>query len=218
MQDASRAELLLELGILRVIRALRLLLGVQVVEVAEELVEAVRGRQELVPIAEMILAELSAHVAERFQDVGDRRILRLQPEVGARQADFGKPGANWRLTGDEGGATGGAALLSVPVGEVAPVPGDAVDVGRAVAHDAVVVHADVEPADVIAPDDQDVRLLLTGHDALLPRACECAGVEMDDSDQFEVLAMRFRHLGAKSAGTMSSLSNSRPTWGGPSRR
>ena len=28
---------------------------------------------------------------------------------------------------------------------------DAIDVGRAVAHDPVVVHADVEPADVVAP-------------------------------------------------------------------
>src|SRR6185503_1691514 len=69
-----------------------------------------------------------------------------------------------RLTGDERGATGGAALLAVPVGEVASLFGDAIDVGRAVAHNSLVVGADVEPADVVAPDDQDVWLLLVvGH-------------------------------------------------------
>ena len=41
VQHAARAVLLLELGILRVVVGLRLLLGVEVVEVAEELVEAV---------------------------------------------------------------------------------------------------------------------------------------------------------------------------------
>ena len=41
---------------------------------------------------------------------------------------------------------------------IAPSLADAVDVGRAVAHDAVIVGADVEPADVVAPDDQNVGL------------------------------------------------------------
>ena len=40
----------------------------------------------------------------------------------------------------------------------APSLGDAVDVGRPVAHHAAVVGADVEPADVVAPDDEDVGL------------------------------------------------------------
>ena len=63
VQHAARTELLLELGILRVVRVLRLLLGVQMVEVAEELVEAVDGRQELVAVAEVVLAELAGGVA-----------------------------------------------------------------------------------------------------------------------------------------------------------
>ena len=42
----------------RVVGVLRVLLGVQVVEVPEELVEAVHGRQELVPVPEVVLAEL----------------------------------------------------------------------------------------------------------------------------------------------------------------
>ena len=35
--------------------------------------------------------------------------------------------------------------------------GDAVDVGRLVAHQAVGVGADVRDADIVAPDDEDVR-------------------------------------------------------------
>jgi len=46
---------------------LRLVLGVEVIEVAKEHVEAVHGRQELVAVAEMVLAELSGHVAERLE-------------------------------------------------------------------------------------------------------------------------------------------------------
>ncbi len=45
------------------------------------------------------------------------------------------------------------------VGEDRALLGDAVDVGRAVAHHALVVGADVPVADVVAQDDQDVRLL-----------------------------------------------------------
>ena len=48
-----------ELRVLRIVGVLRLLLGIEVIEVAEELVEAVVGRQELVLVAEMVLAELA---------------------------------------------------------------------------------------------------------------------------------------------------------------
>src|SRR4030095_16228607 len=57
---------------------------------------------------------------------------------------------------NEGGATRGAALLAVPVGEVRAFFRDAFDVGRLVAHHAVVVGADVPVTDVIAPEDEDV--------------------------------------------------------------
>ena len=40
--------------------------------------------------------------------------------------------------------------------------GDTIDVRRFVAHHAAVVGADVEPADVVAPDHQDIGLLLAG--------------------------------------------------------
>ena len=159
-QHAARAELFAESGIFRVVRILRLLLGVEVIEVAEELVEAVHRRQVRVAIAQMVLAELAGGVAERLEQLGERRVFRLQPEVGARQADLEQAGPKARLAGDEGGAAGGAALLAIVVGEDQAFVGDAVDVGRLVAHHATVVVADVPVADVVAHDDQNVRSLL----------------------------------------------------------
>ena len=99
--------------VLRIVRQFRLFLGVQVVEIAVELVEAVHGRQELVAVAEMVLAELAGGIAERLEQLGDRRVFLLQPERGARQADLGQAGAQAGLAGDERGAAGGAALLGV---------------------------------------------------------------------------------------------------------
>ena len=67
--------------ILRIVGIFRLLFGVEVIEVAEELVEAMHCRQMLVAVAEVVLAELSGGVAEGFHHVGDRRIERPQPEL-----------------------------------------------------------------------------------------------------------------------------------------
>ena len=157
VQHAARPEVLLELRVLRIVRILRLFLGVEVIEIAEELVEAVQRRQILVLVAEVVLAELAGGVAERLEQFGDRRIFRLQADIGAGHADLGQPGADRVLAGDERGAAGRAALLAVVVGEGHALVGDAVDVGRAVAHLAAAVVADVPPADVVAPEDEDVR-------------------------------------------------------------
>src|SRR5262249_7158270 len=56
LENSARTELGLELRVLRIIRMLRLVLGVEVVEIAEELIEAVHGRQEFVAVAKMVLA------------------------------------------------------------------------------------------------------------------------------------------------------------------
>ena len=78
LSDAARPVALPEVGEVlrvRVVRMLGLLLGVEVVEVAEELVEPVLRRQVLVQVAEVVLAELPRRVAERLEELGDRRIL-----------------------------------------------------------------------------------------------------------------------------------------------
>ena len=67
---------------------LRLVLGIEVVKVAEELIEAVNGRQELVAVAEMVLAELSGHVAKRLEQIGERRVLLRQSFLRSRQPNF----------------------------------------------------------------------------------------------------------------------------------
>ena len=66
VHDAARTEPLAELrktSRVRVIRQFRLLLGVQVVEIAVEFVEAVHGRQIFITVAEMVFAELRGRVA-----------------------------------------------------------------------------------------------------------------------------------------------------------
>jgi hypothetical protein len=93
----------------------------------------------------------------------------VQADVGARQAHLGQARADRRLAGQEGRAARRAALLGVPVGEQRAFGGDPVDVGRAVAHHAEVVGADIEPADIVAHDEENVGLAV-GHGVLLHRS------------------------------------------------
>ena len=62
---------------------------------------------------------------------------------------------------------GRAGLLAVIMEEAEALLGDAVDVGRLVAHQAVAVAAEVGDADVVAEDHQDVRLGFALRDNLL---------------------------------------------------
>jgi hypothetical protein len=55
MQHASGTEILSELRVLRIVLVLRFLFGIEVVEIAEEFVEAVQGRKELVTVAQVVL-------------------------------------------------------------------------------------------------------------------------------------------------------------------
>ena len=98
VEHAARSKLLLEFRILGIVGQFRLLLGVEVIEIAEKFVEAVHGRQIFVAIAEMVLAELTGGVAERLQQFGDGRVFRLQSDRGAGHADLGQAGADRVLT------------------------------------------------------------------------------------------------------------------------
>jgi len=162
VDHAARSELLAELRVLRVIVGFRLFLGVQVIEVAEELVKAVGRRQMLVAVAQVVLAELPGGVALLLQQVGDRGRPIGSAVVAAGHADGQQAGPEGMLAQDERGPPGGAALLGVRVGEHRALAGDPIDVGRAIPHDPMVVGTDVVDADIVAPDDEDVRLLLLG--------------------------------------------------------
>ena len=107
----------------------------------------------------MVLAELASGVALRLQRRRDRRVLCLQAQRRAGQANLGQTGAIRVLAGDECCPSGGAALLRVIVGEQHAFSGDAVDVGGPVPHQPVAVAAEVALPDVVAPDDQDIRLI-----------------------------------------------------------
>ena len=106
-----------EIRVLRVVGIFGLFLGVEVIQIAEELVEAMHRRQVLVAIAQVVLPELAGGVTEALEDLRDRGILRFDAERGAGHADLGEAGADRLLAGDEGGTAGGAALLAVEVGE-----------------------------------------------------------------------------------------------------
>ena len=160
LKHATRAEFLAELRVLWIVQVLRLLFGVQVIEVAEELVEAVHGGQMLVAVALVVLAELSGGVALSLEHGGHGDVGLLPAFLGAGQADLGHAGADGDGAADEGRATRRAALLRVVIGEAHAFLGDAIDVRRLVAHHAAVVVADVPGADVVAPDDEDVGLFV----------------------------------------------------------
>src|SRR5262245_23110087 len=113
----------------------------------------------LVAVSKLVLAELAGGVALCLKQPGDRHITVLEALRSTGHADLGVAGAEAALAGDERGAPGRAALLRVSVGESHPFVGDAVDVGRSVAHQAIRVATEVGLADVIAPDDDDVWFL-----------------------------------------------------------
>jgi hypothetical protein len=131
-----------------------------VIEVAEELVEAVIRRQMLVKVAQMVLAELPGGIALLFQKRGDGDVLFLHALRRARHAHLAEAGAKRRLPGDEGRPAGGAGLLAVIVGEHDPFVRDPVDIRRLIANQAKGVGRDVGNADIVAPDGQDVRLVV----------------------------------------------------------
>ena len=113
-----------EILLARVVVHFRLFFGVEVIEVAEELVEAVVGRQHAVEIAKMVLPELAGRVALVLQARGDGHELLRHAGRGAWDADLGEAGAIDALPGDEGRASRRAGLFAVRVGEHHAFPGD----------------------------------------------------------------------------------------------
>src|SRR4030095_6215259 len=107
-----------------------------------------------------VLAEMACRIAQRLQQFGNGRVLRLQADCGGGHADLGQAGAEAALPGDERGTARSAALLAVGVGEAHPLLRDAINIGGAVAHQSVAITAEISDADVVPPDDENVRLIL----------------------------------------------------------
>src|SRR5689334_20697234 len=96
---------------------LRLVLCIEVIEVAEELIEAMHRREELVRVAEVVLAELPRGIAERLEQLGERRIPVGQSLLGARQAHLQQSSSHRALSGDESRPPGSTGLLAIVVGQ-----------------------------------------------------------------------------------------------------
>ena len=124
-----------------------------------KLIETVRRRKHVVPIAQVILAELTGAIAARLQKRGDGGVFLFDSLGCARKSNLGETSSNRRLTRDERRATSGATLLAIPISKERALFGDAINVGRLVAHHALVVCTDVELTDVVTPNHQDVGLL-----------------------------------------------------------
>src|SRR3954451_20947409 len=107
----------------------------------------------------MVLAELAGCITQWLEQLSDGGILGTQPDRGGWQAHFRQSGAKYALPSDERGAARRTALFAVAVGEQHALVRDAIDVGCLVAHQAARVARQVGDSDVVAPDDDDVRLL-----------------------------------------------------------
>src|SRR5437762_8940160 len=90
---------------------------VEVIEVAEEFIEAVDSWQEFIQIAEVVLPELAGRIALRFKRGGNRASLSWYSDLGTSLADRGHACANRKLTHEEVCAPRRAACLGVIVGE-----------------------------------------------------------------------------------------------------
>ena len=85
---------------------------------------------------------------------------------GARQADFEQPRAKTALACQERRSSGCATLLAVGVSEPNALFCDPINIWRLVAHHSIVHEADIELANIIAPDNKNIwffRLCDTTH-------------------------------------------------------
>jgi hypothetical protein len=157
-QNATRTEFGLVSRILGIIRQLGLFLGVQMIEIAEELIEAIHGRQRLVTVAHVVLAKLSRGVAEVLEQAANGRIELVHAHWGAGKADLGQASADPVLPRQKGGAPGGAGLLAIVMLELDALTGDPIDARSFITHQPIRVGADIGDADIIAPNDEDIWL------------------------------------------------------------
>src|SRR5262249_26219565 len=107
-------------------------------------------------VTQRVFAELRGGVTRVIYHFRKRRIALLNSTRRAWNADGRHTGANGHLPGDECGTTGRATRLAVVISEEDAVLGDRIDVRRP-AHHAMRVGANVPHADVVTPDNDDVR-------------------------------------------------------------
>jgi hypothetical protein len=62
VEHASGSKVLPEFRVLRIVNILRLLFSIQMIQIAEELIEAVKRGEELILVPQMVLAKLAGGV------------------------------------------------------------------------------------------------------------------------------------------------------------
>ncbi len=129
------------------------------VQIAPELLEAVRRRQGVGVVTQVVLAELAGGVAEIEQELGERRRPGLQVGRAAGELWRDHTRAQRIHAGEEGIAPGRAALHGVVVRERCALTRDAVDVGCLSDRQPAVVGSHLHPADIVTHDEQDVWFL-----------------------------------------------------------
>ena len=102
VEHAARAEPRGEFRILWIVFILRFFFRVQVIEVSKKLVEPVNRRQELIPVAQVVLANLGRRITFGLEQFSQGGVFGLQPEIRARYTDFCEACTNRALAGDEG--------------------------------------------------------------------------------------------------------------------
>src|SRR6185369_6638904 len=113
MQHAARTEHLLEFWILGIVVHLRLFLGVEVIKVAEELIEAMNSGQKLVEITQVVLTELPGGVPLILKQIGDGYYFGLQTLGSGGYSNLRESSAVHALAGDERRTSRSARLLTV---------------------------------------------------------------------------------------------------------
>src|SRR5262245_51599660 len=106
MDHAARGVALAHFRVLEVIGMLWLVLGVEVIERSEKLLEAVRRRQVLVEVAQVILPKLASGVSHRSEQFGNGYGAGLQALLCPGQAHLEQTSPETNLPRDEAGAPG----------------------------------------------------------------------------------------------------------------
>ncbi len=145
------------------------------VQVAPVLLEAVRRRQGVRVVTQVVLAELAGVVAEVTQEHCDRRGARFQIGRAAGELRWDHAGAQRIHAGEERVASRRAALHGDIVHEPSTLFREAVDVGCFPDAHAIGVGLHLHPADVVGHDEEDVGFLsLLGGGRNACHRCGCA--------------------------------------------
>src|SRR6185369_12398450 len=115
-------------------------------------------RQKFVPVAKMVLAELSGRITHRLQNRRDCNGFSGYSNCRTGLTYSGHAGADRQLTSDEVRAARRAALLGIVVGEKHTFLGYLVEIRRPACHQAAMVSSNIPHADIVAHNDEDIWL------------------------------------------------------------